>query len=131
MTREETIQALLDDMEMPYLQDWQAEDIVDFVIKNYKPEPKGLDEAAEEYARTTFTQPYSETPEKEITIIEPDKLAGFKAGAKWMAEQGFNTTAIIISGDEGTLRIHDFDRRKLKQEFKCGDKVIMQIRRKE
>ena len=51
-------------------------------------QPQGLDEAAEEFARTTFTQPHSKTPEKEITIIEPDKLAGFKAGAKWMAEQG-------------------------------------------
>lgn len=35
MTKEEIVAALLDDMEMPYLQDWQARDIVDFVLKKY------------------------------------------------------------------------------------------------
>lgn len=35
MTKEEIVTALLDDMEMPYLQDWQARDIVDFVLKKY------------------------------------------------------------------------------------------------
>lgn len=35
MTKEEIVTALLDDVEMPYLQDWQARDIVDFVLKKY------------------------------------------------------------------------------------------------
>lgn len=46
-----------------------------------------LEEAAKEYAKTLFTRPYSDTPEEVITIIEPEKFAGFIAGAKWQKEQ--------------------------------------------
>ena len=70
-------------------------------------------------------------PPEYIEDVKKDMEFAFRAGAKWMAEQGFNTTATIISGDEGTLRIYDLDRKKLKQEFSCGDKVILQIRKKE
>ena len=34
MTRDEMIQAILDDELMPYMQRWELEHIVDFVIKN-------------------------------------------------------------------------------------------------
>lgn len=48
--------------------------------------PKDLEEAAKKYAKTSFTRPYSDTPEEVITIIEPEKCAGFIAGAKWQKE---------------------------------------------
>lgn len=47
----------------------------------------GLDEAAKEYAKTTFKKPHSDNPDEEVTIVEPDKYAGFIAGAKWDKEQ--------------------------------------------
>ena len=46
-----------------------------------------LDKAAKEYAKTTFKKPHSENPDKEVMIIEPDKYAGFIAGAKYEDEQ--------------------------------------------
>lgn len=46
-----------------------------------------IDEAAKEYAKTTFKKPYSDNPDEEVTIVEPDKYAGFIAGAKWDREQ--------------------------------------------
>ena len=49
-----------------------------------------LDKAAKEYAKTTFKKPHSDNPDEEVTIIEPDKYAGFIAGAKWMRDQMMN-----------------------------------------
>ncbi len=47
--REEIIQAISDDKMMPFIQPEQLAEIVDFVIKNYKPSlPSNLDEAAED-----------------------------------------------------------------------------------
>lgn len=36
MTKEEIVDALQDDKLLPYMQDWELERIVDFVIENYK-----------------------------------------------------------------------------------------------
>ena len=36
MTKEKIIEALENDILLPYMQDWELERIVDFVIKNYK-----------------------------------------------------------------------------------------------
>jgi len=36
MTKEEIIEALENDMFLSYIQSWELERIVDFVIKNYK-----------------------------------------------------------------------------------------------
>ena len=36
MTKEEIIEALENDMLLPYMQDWELERIVDFVIENYE-----------------------------------------------------------------------------------------------
>lgn len=52
-----------------------------------KPIPSNIEEAAKEYAKTTFKKPYSDNPDEEVTIVEPDKYAGFIAGAKWDREQ--------------------------------------------
>ena len=39
-----------------------------------------IEEKAREFAKTSFRRPYSETPEEEIIIIEPDKYDGFIGG---------------------------------------------------
>ena len=62
--------------------EWGAEHLADA----RKMSQNDLEEAAKEYAKTSFTRPYSDTPEEVVTIIEPDKCAGFIAGAKWMAD---------------------------------------------
>ena len=36
MNKEEIIEALENDMLLPYMQDWELERIVNFVIENYK-----------------------------------------------------------------------------------------------
>lgn len=36
MTKEEIVDALENDMLLPYMQTWELERIVDFVIENYK-----------------------------------------------------------------------------------------------
>lgn len=36
MTKEEIIEALENDILLPYMQEWELERIVDFVIENYK-----------------------------------------------------------------------------------------------
>lgn len=93
---------------------------------------KGLDEAAEEYARTTFTRPLSDTPEEQITIIEPDKLAGFKAGAKWMAEQGISFDLKVTWDFGTTIDLPEDELTKALDEggFKVSDNIVMQIRKK-
>lgn len=55
--------------------------------KDEIPVPADLEEAAKEYAKTTFKKPYSDNPDEEVTIVEPDKYAGFISGAKWQKEQ--------------------------------------------
>ncbi len=89
--------------------------------------PSDLDEAAMAFAKTTFTRPLSDTPEQEITIIEPDKLVGFKAGAAWMAGQGETIEDVVYA-------CQDADMTPLVEvcpkTFKLGDKVIVQIRKK-
>lgn len=80
-----------------------------------KPVPNDPEKAAEEYAKTPFTRPYSDTPEEVITIIEPEKYAGFVAGAKWQAEQDKET--IELAED------HAYHNRKLKWEIYDRDKA--------
>ena len=49
MTKEEILEAIQDDKMMPYIQPDQLAQIVEFVIKNYRPSlPSSLDEAAKD-----------------------------------------------------------------------------------
>ena len=61
----------------------------DIFEQTYEPAEiqKELEEAAKEYAKITFKKPHSDNPDEEITIIEPDKYAGFIAGARYEDEQ--------------------------------------------
>lgn len=61
--------------------------IIDSLQEEYPSIPSDSDEAAKEFAKTTFKKPYSDNPDEEVTIVEPDKYAGFIAGAKWDREQ--------------------------------------------
>ena len=88
--------------------------------------PDNLDEAAEEYAWQK-EEPLAEE-ERLSTCFNPC-IEAFKAGGKWMAEQGYTTETIIdrtpMNGPIGIcLHLHD------STGFKIDDKVIVQIRKK-
>lgn len=88
--------------------------------------PDNLDEAAEEYAWQK-EEPLAEG-ERLSTCFNP-RIEAFKAGGKWMAEQGYTTETIIdrtpMNGPIGIcLHLHD------STGFKIDDKVIVQIRKK-
>lgn len=40
-------------------------------LESEKPIPSDLEEAAKEFAKTTFKKPYSDNPDEEVTIVEP------------------------------------------------------------
>ena len=118
---------------MPYIQPEQLANIVDFVSENCKPSlPEGLEEAAEEQARS-FGYMSEDYEYKE-------NVESFKAGAKWMAEQGVSVEKIVgqlehsIAGHPSFL--HGFEVSELdapffnSKEVGYGDKVIVQIRKK-
>ena len=92
--------------------------------------PNDLEEAAKEYAKTTFKKPYSGNPDEEVTIVEPDKYAGFIAGAKWQKGQ------MMKGAVEGT--VHNFSSYKPHPTvlvdangFNQGDKVLVIVLPKE
>ena len=131
MTREEIIEAIQNDDMMPFLQDWEARDVVDFVLKNYRPSPRSdLDEAANRQA--ALEKPYKWEEEKDGSFgvtplfVMSNVRSAFKACAEWMAGQGasFNTKVGWIDGP--TILDWPDD---ILDKFEMGDEVIVQIRK--
>lgn len=90
--------------------------------------PSNLEEAAKEYAKTTFKKPHSDNPDEEVTIVEPDKYAGFIAGAKWDKEQ------MMSNAVEGTVYgngVYTWVAGDIPSQFKYGDKVRVIVLPKE
>lgn len=90
--------------------------------------PSEIDEAAKEYAKTTFKKPHSDNPDEEVTIVEPDKYAGFIAGAKWDKEQ------MMSNAVEGTVYgngVYTWVAGDIPSQFKYGDKVRVIVLPKE
>ena len=84
----------------------------------------GLDEAAADYAKRGYS--INADPFDEIREYQLEKDA-FKAGAKWMAEQGVSVDGEFgIRGVETESIVNEL----LDGGFKMGDKVIVQIRKK-
>ena len=85
-------------------------------------EPQGLDEAAEEYTKGVHN------PDNFVeSLIKSYEFDAFKAGAKWMAEQG-----VSVDGEVSPLGIapNSSLKRAINENFELGDKVIVQIRKK-
>lgn len=104
-----------------------AERVLDS-LESGKPVPNDLEEAAKEYAKTTFKKPYSDNPDEEVTIVEPDKYAGFIAGAKWDKEQ------MMSNAVEGTVYgngVYTWVAGDIPSQFKYGDKVRVIVLPKE
>lgn len=93
--------------------------------------PSNIDEAAEEYAYTNWqSDDYHEGASEGLpfdAIGHTEKC--FKAGAEWMAEQGETQEHFVIGsliGSSCGLTIVCYT-----EKFAVGDKVIVQIRKKE
>jgi len=114
-----------------------AEPQEDDIVKKYdRPSlPSDFDEAAREYAKTTSVKVWGRIdPKKDLkgymarANYETGLLEGFKAGAEWLAIQGYTTEETVdrtpLNGPAGIcLNLHD------STGFKIGDKVIVQIRK--
>ena len=90
-------------------------------IKSSADEPQGLDEASEEYSERETCYANDSHLQKQTT-----KLA-FKAGAKWAAEHGVSYDSTVIHGANDMLFVTALLDGK---DFKEGDKVTVQIRKK-
>lgn len=108
--------------------------------------PSGLDEAAEEYVKTTSVKVWGRIdPKKDLkgymarANYGTGLLDGFRAGAEWMAGQykTLGETEIYLEDDGGEapyaqewldLATTEF---AVPEGFKPGDKVIVQIRKKQ
>ena len=99
----------------------EYESLLSFLDTLQEQEPKGLDDAAEEYA-------YNECPSQGVANIECEKH--FKAGAKWMAEQGISCEGEIVKDISNKLAV-TAKLPELERIGKFGDKVIVQIRKKQ
>ena len=144
MTREEAYNQYL--REVTLFEQWGSKNTTTFdewlEIKNIKlePEPKGLDEAAENAVITlvpTLGQQYEDGSYVNGIrdyFTREELISLFKAGAKWQAEQG-----ITVYGDiEGNWRNQEdapyeifavSDSLPMTGNIKFGDKVIVQIRK--
>ena len=91
--------------------------------------PSNLDEAAGEYSRKDGNSAWwlvnDEEGNDDIMLIRK----AFKAGAKWMAGQGYTFETIMQEDDVDELVPTCPDMYNLG--YSCGDKVIVQIRKKQ
>lgn len=107
-----------DDLEasISYGQARCMDELLDFLDTLPEQEPQGLDEAANEFANQDC-----------VTFISRKK--GFIAGAEWMAGQGITAEAVMQYDDVDDLvpTLPNMEN----YEFSVGDKVIVQIRKKD
>ena len=97
--------------------------------------PSNLDEAAEDYANTHYGEFFEVEyefgdPIETIVDDKPFVRDAFKSGAEWMVGQGCTTEKTVdrtpFNGPAGIcLNLHD------STGFKIGDKVIVQVRKKQ
>ncbi len=143
MTREEIIQAISDDKMMPFIQPEQLAQIVEFVIKNYRPQfPSNIDEVSVpelemaewmKYGPHT-NYPWCSVPDAIKITAEHFFALGKQAGAEWQAKQGYSLEYIIqyawgvsdtsTESKKATLSF------PLPADIFEGDRVIIQIRKK-
>lgn len=98
--------------------------------------PSDLDEAAEEYGRKEYSHAIHFWDEglskNKPEVMKEDFVDSFKAGSEWMAGQGFSfEDEVYYDGTTPFVKDADFDIIELKDSVKDGDKVIVQIRKKQ
>lgn len=129
MTREEAYNQYYH--EVALFEQWGSKNTTTFdewlEIKNIKldEEPQGLDEAATEYAWEK--QEHHIDFDGEEYLDYGPRYDAFKAGAKWDSEQGVSYDSTVVHGTNDMLFVTALLDGK---DFKEGDKVIVQIRKK-
>lgn len=103
-----------------------CQELLSFIEQLEEEQPQGLDEAAEDYGKKHKFLPDEWTSLDEIGHIISKT---FKAGAKWMEEQGVTKEAIIGMATKD-IEINVSGRVLDELELGPGDKVIVQIRKK-
>ena len=94
-------------------------------IRRIRAEKDRLNGAAEEYSKTPFIDDSGTLHEEAVELNIYD---AFKAGAKWMAEQGET-----VEGEIVCAVAHPHENKviaRVNGDYKFGDKVIVQIRKK-
>ena len=101
-------------------------------LQQMKSLPSDLDEAAIDAAQLDMQdRQIMEAPNEERLRYSRIFRRGFKAGARWMAGQGFSfEDEVYYDGTTPFVKDADFDIIELKDSVKNGDKVIVQIRKK-
>ena len=140
MTREEIVEAISNDKMMPFIQPAQLSEIVDFVIKNYKPSiPSNLDEAAipesemvewMKYGPHT-NYPWCGIPDAIKITAEHFFALGKQAGAEWMAGQGVTLEGRVCKDEYAAEAPFYYVETENSDDLPLvGDKVVVQIRKK-
>ena len=107
---------------------YHAIELVVDILESQPSLPTDLNKAAHRYAWDKQDMAYD--AEGQAFFDYGPRYDSFKAGAKWMAEQGYTTETIIdrtpMNGPIGIcLHLHD------SIGFKIDDKVIVQVRKKD
>lgn len=127
MTREEILNKLKELRDAKYSTDeillpLSTREMLDEVIRIISvSEPQGLGKAAEEYSKHGTCYANDSHLQKQTTEL------AFKAGAKWAAEHGVSYDSTVIHGANNMLFVTALLDGK---DFKEGDKVTVQIRKK-
>ena len=117
MTKEEMAKSHSDDFDNEIYKERMMLSFVD-LLQNVNYSPSNLDEAEFEYAQSLDEIPANQEEEKMI-------YDAFKAGAEWMAGQGYIKEGIARPDDcEIWVNLTGTG-------IKDGDKIIVQIRKKE
>lgn len=134
MTKEEIIEAVSDDKMMPYIEPYQLSEIVNFVIKNYKPSlPSNLDEAAEEVMPISYGSLEVDCYGGSEPVYSREQMVEmFKAGSEWMTLQGVNADFEVCKLANRAW-LTPIEEKRFAQDiydnFTAGDKVVVQIRK--
>jgi len=97
--------------------------------------PSNVDEAAEEYGRKEYSHAIHFWDEglskNKPEVMKEDFVNSFKAGAEWMAGQGVTVDGVITKvGYKLDVETTEYILPE-ESEFERGDKVIVQIRKKQ
>ena len=104
---------------------WHQVELIPEPIDDFKPSlPSDLDEAAFAYENAQW-----EAGIKDCGYCPQDVYDAFKAGAEWMAGQGYTFETIMQEDDVDELVPTCPD--MYNHGYSCGDKVIVQIRKKQ
>ena len=109
------------------LNDEEIFDAIKVGINSLSVLPSNLDEAAEEYADYN-SQRWHE--DGDVYYDHSKIVDAFKAGAEWMARQGYTVDGIVICDKELTRGYKDIVM-SIPDELKVDDKVTIQIRKRQ